>query len=138
MAQFVFQYQRQVITTESFFRVVEADTLDAARAIASNAIDGYNHTCPDDIDDDGEGQDVGAFTAHWAPGAAGRDHSILEDQREDAESEGYFIAEVDGLGFEARTPTGEIIIPEDAPDDAELLTSEAEAWGACVRHLEQA
>lgn len=48
MAKFEITFERVVTQTDRFTRIVEAEDMDAACALASDACSAFNSDCPDD------------------------------------------------------------------------------------------
>lgn len=49
MAKFLVKFEREVIQTDQFARIIEAETEEEARAKARAMADDANHSCPDDV-----------------------------------------------------------------------------------------
>jgi hypothetical protein len=61
MARYEFYIARDVTTTESVRRVIEADSPEAAAAAAETLAFEFNHSCPNDVAEDDTAPNLGDF-----------------------------------------------------------------------------
>jgi hypothetical protein len=84
MAKFKFRFERDYTVREGFERIIVANTLAEAEAAASNLAQEFNHDCPDDCTESGQGgPGAGAFDAECISAevhkASEPDYVVLED-----------------------------------------------------------